>query len=49
MFLFLVCAFVGFVSASVDVHNYSFENSYVPFDFVSGEINLTIVGEELSQ
>ena len=49
MFLFLVCAFVGFVSASVDVHNYSFENSYVPFDFVSGEINLTIVGEEFSE
>jgi len=44
--LFLVCALVGFVSASVEVHNYSFEKVYSLLDLIEGEINLTIVGEE---
>jgi len=44
--LFLVWVLIGFVSASVEVHNYSFEKVYSPFDSIGGEINLTIVGEE---
>jgi PKD repeat protein len=42
MFLIFV---IGFVSASVDVHNYTIDGSYYPFDVIKGEINLTIVGE----
>jgi PKD repeat protein len=49
MFLFLVCAFAGLVSSSVEVHNYSFDNVYSPFDSISGDINLTIVGENFGQ
>lgn len=42
-----VFVLIGFVSASVEVHNYSFDKVYVPFDLIKGEINLSVVGEEL--
>jgi len=45
MFFVLALA-VGFVSASVDVHNYSVDTEYSPFEVLTGEINLTIEGEE---
>jgi len=43
--LTVVFAF-SFVSATLDVQNYSVDDSYSPFENISGEINLTIVGEE---
>ena len=43
--LMLVFAF-SFVSATVDVNNFSVDDSYSPFENISGEINLTIVDEE---
>ncbi len=46
MFLFLVCVLIVFVSASVEVHNYSLDKVYLPFDHIRGKINLTIVDEE---
>ena len=49
MFLFFVFVFVGFVGASVDVHNYSFDGFYLPSDSIRGEINLTIVGENFRE
>ncbi len=45
--LFLVCVLGVMVSASVEVTNYSFKDSYFPFEMISGEINISIVGEEL--
>jgi len=45
IFLALVFA-LSFVVASVDVHNYSVESFYSPFENISGDINLTIVGED---
>ena len=36
----------GFVAASVDVHNYSVDKDYSPFTNITGEINLTIIGED---
>jgi hypothetical protein len=44
IFLVLVCL-VGFVSASVTVHNSSFKTVYFPYEGISGSINLTINGE----
>ena len=46
MFLFLAFAVMGFVSGSVVVHNYSVGAVRSPFEVVSGDINLTIVGED---
>jgi len=48
MLFVLVFAF-GFVSASVEVHNHSVNDSYSPFEIIAGEINLTIVGEEYDE
>ncbi|MFH0808574.1 MAG: PKD domain-containing protein [archaeon] len=45
LYLFLI----GFISASVEVHNYSVQTSYSPNDVVRGNINLTIVGEEYNK
>ncbi len=42
---FIVFGFVGFASASVVVHNYTIGNSYSPFESITGNINLTVVGE----
>ncbi len=39
----------SFVVASVDVHNYTVDGFYSPFENISGEINLTIVGEEYGE
>jgi hypothetical protein len=44
--LLLVCAMAVTVSASVEVYNYSFKTSYFPFEPISGEINISIVGED---
>jgi len=44
--LFLAFAMLGFVSASVVVHNYSVDALRSPFEVVGGDINLTIVGED---
>ena len=49
MFLVLACAFVVVVSASVEVHDYNFNNVYSPFDTISGDINLTISGENFGE
>lgn len=46
IFLFLMCAFIGFVSSSVDVHDsyvVSVSSSNEP---IKGSINLTVVGED---
>jgi len=41
-----VCFFMcSFISASIEVHNYSVENLYSSGNIVKGEINLTISGE----
>jgi len=40
----LICV-LGFVSASVDVHNYTIDKYYNSFDVIRGEVNLTISGE----
>ena len=42
----LVLMLVGFVSASVEVHNYSVGLEYAPSDNLTGEINFTIKGED---
>lgn len=44
--LLLVCAMSFMVSASVEVHNYSFQTSYFPFEMIDGEINISILGED---
>ncbi len=44
MFFVLALA-LNFVSASVEVHNYSVDFEYSPFEVLTGEINLTIDGE----
>jgi len=46
--ILLLCAMAVMVSASVEVHNYSFKTSYFPFEMISGEMNISIVGEEFS-
>ncbi len=45
MLLLLVFTFT-FISASVEVNNYSVDNYYSPFENITGEINLTITGED---
>ena len=44
--LLFLCMAVSIVSASVEVHNYSFKDSYFPSEIISGEINLSIIGED---
>ena len=44
VFVLLSC---GFVSASVTVHNLTLKQQYAPYDFLSGDINLTINDERL--
>jgi len=46
--LLLMCAMGVMVSASVEVTNYSFKNSYFPSELISGEMNILIVGEEFN-
>lgn len=45
MFFVVVFTF-NFVMASVTVNSYNFTESYLPFEDIAGEMNLTIVGEE---
>lgn len=45
LFLAIVIIFSSVVSASIEVGNYTFKNFYSPGEAISGEINLTIVGE----
>lgn len=45
MFLFLI----SFVSASVDVNNYSVTSTYLPFDKIAGSVNLTVVDEDYNE
>jgi PKD repeat protein len=47
--VFVLALAVGFVSASVDVHNYSVDDEYSPFEILTGDINLTIEGEEYDE
>lgn len=50
VYIFLSVLFlIGLVSASVNVNNYSVKKTYSPFENISGEINLTIVGENYSE
>ncbi|MCK4649899.1 PKD domain-containing protein [Candidatus Pacearchaeota archaeon] len=50
LIVFLLCfSFVPFVFASVEVHNYSVEDSYSPEEVVKGEINLTIMEEDYDE
>ena len=44
--LLMACAMSFMVSASVEVHNYSFQTSYFPFEMIAGEINISILGED---
>ena len=46
IFLSLIWIFIEIVSASVVVHNYSIDNEYLPFEKISGKINLTIIDED---
>ena len=46
---FVLALALGFVSASVSVHNLSVDVAYSPFENVSGEINLTIEGQEYDE
>lgn len=46
VFVFLVLT--GGAMASVSVNNYTFKNAYVPGEIISGKINLTLRGEEIS-
>jgi len=48
MLLMIVFAF-SLVLASVDVHDYSVDSVYSPFENITGEINLTIVGENYDE
>ena len=46
--VFVVCLLVFssvFVFADIDVHNFTFTQSYSPYQFIEGEINLTIEEE----
>lgn len=41
----LVFVSMSFISASVEIHNYSVDSGYSPLETINGEINLTIVDE----
>lgn len=46
LILLIFSYLTGVVSASVEVHNYTFKNSYYPDEKISGKINLTISDED---
>ncbi len=46
LILLIFSYLTGIVSASIEVHNYTFKNSYYPEEEISGEINLTISNED---
>ncbi len=46
LILLILFCLISIVSASVEVHNYTFKTSYYPYEKISGEINLTISSED---
>jgi hypothetical protein len=46
--ILLLTVLVSITSASVELNNYTFQNSYGAYEPISGEINITIIGEDYS-